>query len=41
MRVIMGKEGEESVMKDPQGGTPKLIGDKVSLHSTRDIIILT
>jgi hypothetical protein len=41
MRVVMGKEGEESAIKDPQEGTPKLIGDEVSLHPTRDIIILT
>jgi hypothetical protein len=41
MRVVMAKEGEESAMKDPQEGTPKLIGDEVSQHPTHDIIILT
>ena len=30
MRVVMAKEGEESAMKDPQEGTPKLIGREVS-----------
>jgi hypothetical protein len=41
MRVVMAKEREESAMKDPQEGTPKLIGDEVSQHPIRDIIILT
>jgi hypothetical protein len=41
MRVVMAKEGVESAMQDPQEGTPKLIGDEVSLHPTCDIIILT
>jgi hypothetical protein len=41
MRVVMAKEGVVSAMQDPHEGTPKLIGDEVSLHPTRDIIILT
>ncbi|KAK2684926.1 hypothetical protein QWA68_016627 [Fusarium oxysporum] len=28
MRVVMAKEREESAIKDPQEGTPKLIGDE-------------
>ncbi|KAH7231678.1 uncharacterized protein BKA55DRAFT_581348 [Fusarium redolens] len=31
MRVVMGKEGEESAIKDPQEGTPKLIGDEEAI----------